>query len=180
MWFHKEKWLETLKFWTSLNSLFKWKVKNKIPSLFFQKWKWNWNGMRLRTRSEKEKKISRILEKRESRWSLGGSPPIKATLGWDILSPNPMALFRRHFYPISSSGNWILWTQDYSFCVDCNFHLSSKEHKKTIIKKVLALFSDPFPLYSSTIPPWWWIGRVQLNVFYNVIINFHYFFATSP
>ena len=47
----------------------KWKVKNKIPSLFFEKWKWNWNGSR--TRGENEKKISRILEKRESRWSLG-------------------------------------------------------------------------------------------------------------
>ena len=46
----------------------KWKVKNKIPSLFFEKWKWNWNGSRSRTRSEK--KFSRILEKRESRWSL--------------------------------------------------------------------------------------------------------------
>ena len=33
----------------------KWKVKNKISSLFFQKWKWNWNGSRSRTRSEKEK-----------------------------------------------------------------------------------------------------------------------------
>ena len=50
----------------------KWKVKNKIPSLFFEKWKWNWNGSRSRTRSENEKKISRILEKRESRWSLQG------------------------------------------------------------------------------------------------------------
>ena len=48
----------------------KWKVKNKIPSLFFEKWKWNWNGSRSRTRSENEKKFSRILEKRESRWSL--------------------------------------------------------------------------------------------------------------
>ena len=45
----------------------KWKVKNKIPSLFFEKWKWNWNGSRSRTRNENEKKI---LEKRESRWSL--------------------------------------------------------------------------------------------------------------
>ena len=49
----------------------KWKVKNKIPSLFFEKWKWNWNGLRSRTRSENEKKFSRILEKQESRWSLG-------------------------------------------------------------------------------------------------------------
>ena len=40
----------------------KWKVKNKIPSLFFEKWKWNWNGSRSRTRSENEKKFSRILK----------------------------------------------------------------------------------------------------------------------
>ena len=33
----------------------KWKVKNKIPSLFSEKWKWNWNGSRSRTRSENEK-----------------------------------------------------------------------------------------------------------------------------
>ena len=34
-------------------------MKNKIPSLFFEKWKWNWNGSRSWTRSENEKKFSR-------------------------------------------------------------------------------------------------------------------------
>ena len=48
----------------------KWKVKNKFLSLFFESWKWNSNGSRSRTRSENLKKISRILEKRESRWGL--------------------------------------------------------------------------------------------------------------
>ena len=51
----------------------KWKIK--FLHFFFEKWKWNWNGSRLRTRSENEKKISRILEKRESRWSLGEGYP---------------------------------------------------------------------------------------------------------
>ena len=41
-------------------------MKNKIPSLFFEKWKWNWNGSRSRTRSENEKN----LETRESHWWL--------------------------------------------------------------------------------------------------------------
>ena len=43
----------------------KWKVKNKIPSLFFEKWKWNWNGSRSRTRSENEKK-SREFSRNEN------------------------------------------------------------------------------------------------------------------
>jgi len=46
----------------------KWKVKNKIPSLFFEKWKWNWNGSRSRTRSENEKK--NLENSRETRISL--------------------------------------------------------------------------------------------------------------
>ena len=48
----------------------KWKVKNDIPSLFFEKCKWNWNGSKSRTKSENEKNFLRILGRRESRWSL--------------------------------------------------------------------------------------------------------------
>ena len=69
-WFHSFFSRKKSEIWIAFPFFEKWKVKNKIPSLFFEKWKWNWNGSRLRTRSENEKKFSRILEKRESRWSL--------------------------------------------------------------------------------------------------------------
>ena len=70
-WFHSFFSRKKSEIWIAFTFFEKWKVKNKIPSLFFEKWKWNWNGSRSRTRSENEKKFSRILEKRESRWSLG-------------------------------------------------------------------------------------------------------------
>ena len=69
-WFHSFFSRKKSEIWIAFTFFEKWKVKNKIPSLFFEKWKWNWNGSRSRTRSENEKKFSRILEKRESRWSL--------------------------------------------------------------------------------------------------------------
>ena len=71
-WFHSFFSRKKSEIWIAFTFFEKWKVKNKIPSLFFEKWKWNWNGSRLRTRSENEKKFSKILEKRESRWSLPG------------------------------------------------------------------------------------------------------------
>ena len=69
-WFHSFFSRKKSEIWIAFTFFEKWKVKNKIPSLFFEKWKWNWNGSRSRTRSENEKKFLRILEKRESRWSL--------------------------------------------------------------------------------------------------------------
>ena len=54
------------KFWLSF-FFEKCKVKRFC---FFEKWKWNKNDSRSRSRSEISKKISRILEKRESRWGL--------------------------------------------------------------------------------------------------------------
>ena len=48
----------------------KWKVKNKNPSLFFEKWKWNWNGSRSRTRSENEKKLEQPLNQSTSEINL--------------------------------------------------------------------------------------------------------------
>ena len=69
-WFHSFFSRKKSEIWIAFTFFEKWKVKNKIPSLFFEKWKWNWNGSRSRTRSENEKKFSRILEKRESRWCL--------------------------------------------------------------------------------------------------------------
>ena len=83
-WFHSFFSRKKSEIWIAFTFFEKWKVKNKIPSLFFEKWKWNWNGSRSRTRSENEKKFSRILEKRESRWSL------------------PMATWNGHF----RSKNW--------------------------------------------------------------------------
>ena len=54
--------------WMAFTLLEKWKVKNRIRSLFFERWKWNWNCLRSRTRSENE---NRIFEKsRETRISL--------------------------------------------------------------------------------------------------------------
>ena len=69
-WFHSFFSRKKSEIWIAFTFFEKWKVKNKIPSLFFEKWKWNWNSLRSRTRSENEKEFSRILEQRESRWSL--------------------------------------------------------------------------------------------------------------
>ena len=56
-WFHSFFSRKKSEIWIAFTFFEKWKVKNKIPSLFFEKWKWNWNGSRSRTRSENEKKI---------------------------------------------------------------------------------------------------------------------------
>ena len=40
------------------------------PFTLFEKWKWKSNDSKSRSRSEFSKKISRILENRDSRWSL--------------------------------------------------------------------------------------------------------------
>ena len=99
-WFHSFFSRKKSEIWVAFTFFEKWKVKNNIPSLFFEKWKWNWNGSRSRTRSENEKKFSRILEKRESRWSLRGGNGTICLMGqfvsgekvghffwWDNLSP---------------------------------------------------------------------------------------------
>ena len=46
------------------------KVKWKWLEIEIEKWKWNKNDSRSRSRSEISKKFSRILENRDSRWSL--------------------------------------------------------------------------------------------------------------
>ena len=67
-WFHSFFSRKNSEIWIAFTFFEKWKVKNKIPSLFFEKWKWNWNGSRSRTRSENEKKI--LENSRETRISL--------------------------------------------------------------------------------------------------------------
>jgi len=99
-WFHSFFSRKKSEIWIAFTFFEKWKVKNKILSLFFEKWKWNWNGSRSRTRSENEKKFSRILEKRESRWSLQRSrglnlnirPLVKVSLR-GVWNPTPNSLF---------------------------------------------------------------------------------------
>ena len=54
----------------SLHSFREVKVKNKWLKIEIEKWKWKSNDSKSRSRSEFSKKFSRILENRDSRWSL--------------------------------------------------------------------------------------------------------------
>ena len=54
----------------SLHSFREVKVKIKWLKIEIEKWKWKSNDSKSRSRSEFSKKISRILENRDSRWSL--------------------------------------------------------------------------------------------------------------
>ena len=62
----------------SLHSFREVKVKIKWLKIEIEKWKWKSNDSKSRSRSEFSKKFSRILENRDSRWSLplgATSPP---------------------------------------------------------------------------------------------------------
>ena len=54
----------------SLHSFREVKVKIKWLKIEIEKWKWKSNDSKSRSRSEFSKKFSRILENRDSRWSL--------------------------------------------------------------------------------------------------------------
>ena len=56
----------------SLHSFREVKVKIKWLKIEIEKWKWKSNDSKSRSRSEFSKKFSRILENRDSRWSLLG------------------------------------------------------------------------------------------------------------
>ena len=68
----------------SLHSFREVKVKIKWLKIEIEKWKWKSNDSKSRSRSEFSKKFSRILENRDSRWSLlgGHSQPCS----WPCLS----------------------------------------------------------------------------------------------
>ena len=58
----------------SLHSFREVKVKIKWLKIEIEKWKWKSNDSKSRSRSEFSKKFSRILENRDSRWSLVSKP----------------------------------------------------------------------------------------------------------